>query len=47
MQSKTKELRNTESNFDHVAAVEEEINSIDENEQARDEDGSPLHIRLV
>jgi len=38
---KTKELRNTESNFDHVATVEEEINSIDENEQARDEDGSP------
>jgi len=38
---KTKELRSTESNFDHVATVEEEISSVDENEQARDEDGSP------
>lgn len=44
---KTKELRNTESSFDQVAAVEEEINSIDENEQARDEDGSPPHTSSV
>ncbi|KAL4149729.1 hypothetical protein QTP88_003605 [Uroleucon formosanum] len=38
---KTKELRNTESNFDHVTAAEEEIYSIDQNEQVRDDDGSP------
>jgi len=46
--SKTKGLRNTESNFDHVATVKEEMCGIDENEQARDKDGSStlLHIRL-
>ena len=38
---KTKELRNTESNFDQVTTAEEEIYSIDQNEQVRDDDGSP------
>lgn len=44
---KTKELRNTEFNFDHVNTVEEEMYSIDENEKFRDEDGSPPHTSSV
>lgn len=38
---KTKELRNTESNFDREVNAVEEMNNIDENEQARDDNGSP------
>lgn len=44
---KTKELRNTESNFDHEVNAEEEMNNIDKNEQVRDDNGSPLSCFIL
>lgn len=38
----TKDLRNTETNFNHVSTAEEENFSIDENEQATDDGASSL-----